>query len=132
MPKAVPLTRREHSPHPGGNRKVRSSTPEKMGREVLILLPLTVSGWSTAHQEFMDFSGMSHEEALVGARNSIERYTTVGQPLFLRTTCTRGLLNSLAHWRAAGIPSTCVASQGPNPEPSVQRIPDHFGMMGLF
>ena len=99
---------------------------EKMGREVPDPSALTVFIGPPLVQEFMDFSGMSHEEALRALELYRERYTTVG---LFENHPYQGIIELLGTLRAAGI-LTCVASS--KPEPFVQRILDHFGMTGLF
>lgn len=99
---------------------------EKMGREVPDTSALTVFIGPPLVQEFMDFSGMTHEEAMRALELYRERYTTVG---LFENHPYQGIVELLGSLRAAGT-ATCVASS--KPEPFVQRILDHFGMSGLF
>lgn len=99
---------------------------ERMGREVPDPSALTVFIGPPLVQEFIDFSGMTHEEALRALELYRERYTTVG---LFENRPYQGIVELLESLRAAGI-TTCVASS--KPEPFVQRILDHFGMAGLF
>ena len=79
---------------------------EKMGREVPDPSALTVFIGPPLVQEFMDFSGMSHEEALRALELYRERYTTVG---LFENHPYQGIIELLGTLRAAGI-LTCVAS----------------------
>ena len=99
---------------------------ERMGREVPDPSALTVFIGPPLVQEFMGFSGMTHEEALRALDLYRERYTTVG---LFENHPYQGIVELLGSLRAGGI-TTCVASS--KPEPFVQRILDHFGMAGLF
>jgi phosphoglycolate phosphatase len=99
---------------------------EKMGREVPDPSALSVFIGPPLVQEFMDFSGMSHEEALRALELYRERYTTVG---LFENHPYQGIIELLGTLRAVGI-ITCVASS--KPEPFVLRILDHFGMTDLF
>ncbi|MCR5393003.1 MAG: HAD hydrolase-like protein [Olsenella sp.] len=99
---------------------------EQMGREVPDPSALTVFIGPPLVQEFMDFSGMTHDEAFRALELYRERYTTVG---LFENHPYQGIVELLGSLRAAGI-ITCVASS--KPEPFVLRILDHFGMTELF